>query len=199
MTGSGPETGAPGGGAPLTGGSVLISGLPRDGAEIRIAPGRDQLEALAQGLGLLGLRKLRLEGSLRPEGSRDWRLEARLGATVTQPCAVTLTPVTTRIEERITRLYLDEWVSPEEGSEIEMPEDDAAEPLPRLLNLDEVLEEALSLALPLYPRAEDADFAGLQVTEPGQEAMSDEAAKPFAGLAGLRAKLTGPDGSEEPE
>jgi hypothetical protein len=44
------------------------------------------------------VRKLRFIGTLEPEGAQDWRLTADLGATVVQPCVVTLAPVTTRLE-----------------------------------------------------------------------------------------------------
>ena len=50
-------------------------------------------------------------------------------------------------------------------------------------------EEALSLAIPLYPRAEDATLGEAVFTEPGKQAMTDEDAKPFAGLASLRESL----------
>ena len=55
--------------------------------------------ALAEELGLLDLRKLRLSGRITPDGDSGWRLDATLGATVVQPCVVTLQPVTTRIDE----------------------------------------------------------------------------------------------------
>ena len=59
-----------------------------------------------------------------------------------------------------------------------------------------VLAEALALALPDYPRG-DEEVIGEQVfTEPGKEAMTDEDAKPFAGLAALRDKLTGEGGDD---
>jgi hypothetical protein len=51
--------------------------------------------------------------------------------------------------------------------------------------------EALSLALPPFPRAADAEPVDITVTEPGAAPLDADAVKPFAGLAGLRDKLTG--------
>ncbi len=146
---------------------------------------------LSETLGILGLRKLRFEGAIAPLGSRDWRLEAHLGATVQQACVATLAPVTTRIEEEVERSYLDHVELPQ-GDEVEMPEDDTVDPLPEVLDLGEVMTEALALALPPYPRAEGAQGGGV-FTEPGKAAMTDEDARPFAGLSALRESLENKD------
>ncbi len=152
----------------------------------------DRRAALAADLGLLGLRKVRLSGALTAEGRRDWRLTARLGATVVQPCVVTLDPVTTRIEADIARLYTVSFTEPED-TEAEMPEDDSVEPLPETIDLAAVLAEALALNLPLYPHADGADLGEAVYTEPGKTPMRDEDARPFAGLADLRDQLKSDD------
>jgi uncharacterized metal-binding protein YceD (DUF177 family) len=155
---------------------------------VALEPDAEAREAAAAELGLLALRKLRLTGELVPEGREDWRLDARLGATVVQPCVVTLAPVTTRIDVDITRHYSADFVEPE-ADEAEMPEDDTTEPLPERLDLSAVMLEALALALPDYPRAEGAELAERQFAGPGVAPMTDEDAKPLAGLAALRDRL----------
>jgi uncharacterized metal-binding protein YceD (DUF177 family) len=152
-----------------------------------LTPDADRLAALTDDLELLSLKKVRFAGTLRPEGPRDWRLDATLRATVVQPCRVTLKPVTTRIDEEVTRRYLARWEEPAKD-EVEMP-DDSAEALPETLVLGAVLAEALALALPAFPRADDAEEVALSVTEPGKAAMTEAETKPFAGLASLRNKL----------
>lgn len=147
---------------------------------------------ISEELNLLMVRKLRLEGVLQPMGRQDWQLEAHLGATVQQACSVTLEPVTTRIDERVTRTYTANFAVPN-GSEVEMPEDDTIDPLPETLNLHEVMMEALALALPAYPRADGAEAGTTIFTEPGKQAMSDADARPFAGLANLRDRLENKD------
>lgn len=153
--------------------------------DLRPAPA--DLTVLATDLGLDALRKLRFAGRLIPEGARDWRLEAVLGATVVQPCVVSLAPVTTRIDEPVTRRYLaDPAPILPEGDEVEMPEDDSAEPLPAVIDIHAVMAEALALALPLYPRAPGAELGQLEVAPPGAEPLTEDKVHPFAGLAMLR-------------
>lgn len=157
-----------------------------------LAPDAGARAALAEALGIEAVRKLRFAGTIRPVGERDWELEAELGATVVQPCVVTLAPVTTRIDETVSRRYLAEMPAPGTG-EVEMPEDETAEPLPAVVDIGQVMAEALALALPLYPRADGADMGEAVFTEPGQKPMTDADARPFAGLAALRGKLSGDD------
>ena len=119
-------------------------------------------------------------------------MSADLGATVVQDCVVTLDPVTTRIDEPISRSYVAD-IPEIEASEVEMPEDDTVEALPETLDLAQVMIEALSLALPPYPRIEGADLSVAVFSEPGVTPMSDDDAKPFAGLGALRESLENKD------
>jgi len=160
-----------------------------------LRPNGETCAKLAQTLELDGLRKLRFTGEIRASGKRDWRLTAHLGATVVQPCVVTLDPVTTRIETDISRLYLARYEDPE-GDEVEMPEDDSIDPLPETLDLTQILSEALALALPEYPRKDGAHLDEAIYSEPGVAPMRDEDARPFAGLAALRDQLKPGDESE---
>ena len=156
---------------------------------IELLPDPAELDRLASEFGLDALRKVRLVGELIPRGRHDWDLEAQLGATVVQPCVVTLAPVTTRIEERVIRRFRADLPEPPPGAEVEMPEDDALEPLPETLDLGRVLAEALALAVPEYPRAEGAELGTAVFTEPGQAPMTEAEVKPFAALAALKGKL----------
>jgi uncharacterized metal-binding protein YceD (DUF177 family) len=171
---------------------LRLAALPTGGpTRFDLAPDAAARAALAERLDLIRLPKLRFTGALHPEGGGGWRLEAELGATVVQPCAVTLEPVTTRIDASVSRRYLAELEEPEAGSETEMPEDETLEPLPEIVDLAEVMAEALSLELPDYPRADSAAFEGRRAAPPGAAPMTDEETKPFAGLASLRDKLAG--------
>lgn len=143
--------------------------------------------AIAQALGLIDVPKLRMKGEIRPVGRQDFMLEAILEADVVQPCVVTLAPVPCSLRETVTRRYLADWVEPE-GDEVEVPEDDTSEPLGDVIDAGLVLTEALTLALPLYPRAPGAEFGGFVTAEHGAEALTDEKLKPFAGLADLLKK-----------
>ena len=158
---------------------------PRRDRAFRLAPDAPALDALARRVGADAVRKVTFEGRLTPEGRADWRLEAHLGATVVQPCVVTLAPVTTRIETDLVRRYVEGYEMPDDAGEHEMPDDDTVEPRPAALDLAEVLAEALSLAMPDFPKAEGAELAEAQFTEPGRAAMTDDDAKPLAGLRDL--------------
>lgn len=153
---------------------------------------QSQLDALRDQLKILGLRKLRFEGHIATSGKRDWQVSAHLGTTVVQSCVVSLAPVTTRIEHPVSRLFVARYESPIE-EEHELTEQDDVDPLGETIDLGLLLEEELALALPLYPRATDAELTENNFTEPGKIAMRDEDTRPFAGLAGLRDKLSSPD------
>lgn len=179
--------------------TLRVADLPQNRATpFELRPGAAALEAIAKDMGLLGLRKLSFKGTVRAEGTSDWVLEGTLGATVVQPCVVTLDPVTTRIDGPVRRLYLAD-PSPilPEGEEIEMPEDDGAEPLGDSIDLEGVMIEELALALPAWPRSEGAGIGSVTVTEPGLTPLSEEAMKPFAGLAALRDKLGKPSDDKD--
>lgn len=173
---------------------IRLGSLRKDvPTEFEFVPEVAEAEDMKARLDLLGLRKVRLKGQLSAEARGEWHLSAHLGATIVQPCSLTLDPVTTRIEERVTRIYSDSFVAPSDG-EGEMPEDDTMEPLPETVDLADLAEEALALALPAFPRAADAtDEAPLEVTAapPGAAPLTDEEARPspFAALADLKSKL----------
>ena len=180
---------------PDTGHSHVIKTLGVHEPEtFALLPDAEARAALANELGIRGVRKLSFKGEVRPLGNRDLELQAMLGATVVQDCVVSGSPVVTRIDEPVERRYLDDLPQPT-GDEEEMPEDENADPLPVTLDLAALMSEALALALPSWPRAEDVDFVDLTVTEPGKTPMTDDDTKPFAALKALAEKpADDPDG-----
>lgn len=168
-----------------------VAALPaRKPSRFDLRPGPDTSAAIAADLGLIGLDGLRFRGELRPAGRQDWVLEADLEATVTQACVVTFAPVTTRIAEPVVRRYVAGLAEPE-AEEVEMP-DETVEPLPEVIDACAVMMEALTLALPPYPRAAEADFAGAAAAPEGAAPLTDEeTTRPFAGLADLLKKGDG--------
>ena len=157
----------------------------RKATRFALTPTSDERKAIADALGIIAVKKLRFEGELTPLGRTDWRLTAQLGATAVQECVITLAPVTTRVDEDVMRTYSADF-DEIESSEVEMPEDDTFEPLPSTIDVAEVMIEALSLALPAYPRSEGAALGQVVYTQPGAAPMTDDDAKPFAGLSALR-------------
>ena len=160
---------------------------------IDITPNGAQRSAIADWLELDGLPELSLHGRLVPEGRRDWRLEAQLRAKVAQKCGISLQAVTTHIDEEVQRRYVAALELPQEA-EMQVPEDDTQEPLPDVIDPAAVMLEALALAVPPFPRRDDAPMPGATaVTEPGKTPMRDEDARPFAALGALRDRLAAPD------
>lgn len=158
-----------------------------------VMPDHDARKALAADLGIIEIRKLKLQGEIVAQDGHDWHLTAKLGATVVQSCVVTLDPVVSRIDETITRTYLKTFVDPDGGAEAEMPDDDTIEPIPVTLDLEALLGEALSLALPPFPRVKGAELGSATFAAKGTTPMSDEDARPFAGLGALKAALESKD------
>jgi uncharacterized metal-binding protein YceD (DUF177 family) len=161
-----------------------------------LEPTQEERDALAGEFGLIELRKLKFAGKLTPVGKADWCLTAKLGATVIQPCVVTLAPVTTRIDEPIERSFLTEPPDMDPGGDAEIPEDDTADSLGEVIALDKVMAEALALALPQYPRATDVELSDAQFAAPGIAPMTDDDARAFAGLKDLRDSLKDVSGED---
>jgi uncharacterized metal-binding protein YceD (DUF177 family) len=161
--------------------TLLIADL-KDGAEnsFQLKPDSTSCAQIADHLGT-------------PQGKRGWRLKAQVGATVQQACVVTLDPVNTRLDETVILNYSSDIDDQVAEIDIEMQEDTTQELLTREINLIEVLTEAISLALPTYPKSPKVIVGDASFTEPGKTTMRDEDAKPFAGLAALKTSLAGQD------
>lgn len=147
------------------------------------------IAALAPLMGVVALRKFRFRGTLAPVGKADWRLTADLGATAIQSCVITGVPVTTRIDEKITRRYVKNFAQETSADEIEFDGDDEREPLESVIDLGFVMTEAFGLSLPDYPKSEGAVLGEATFTAQGITPLGDDDAKPFASLAALRDKL----------
>ncbi len=172
--------------------ALRVSELSQNSATaFDLRPDRAEMDALAQALGLDGLRKLRFAGQIAGVGRADWQLRGTLGATVVQPCVVTLDPVTTRIEAPVERLFLRDFEAPDDP-EVEMEaDDDRTEPLGSWIDPAQIMAEALALNLPLYPRSDGAALEQSNFAEKGVAPMTDEDARPFAGLAALKDQFKG--------
>lgn len=188
---------SPGNATPLTH-PLRVSALPnRKPTRFDLAPDAETRAAMAAAIGITALPVFRFKGELRPAGRHDFTLVAEMEARVEQPCSVSLVPVLTDLRESVTRRYDADFTYPE-AEEVEMPEDDTTEPLPEVIDPGAVALEALALALPLYPRAPGAELGEAVFAAPGAAPLRDEDLRPFAGLAGLKARLSGTEsGSDE--
>ena len=145
---------------------------------------------LKKQLNLLNLDKLKFAGVLKPLEKSDWRMYAKLGATVEQSCVLTLEPVTTRIDTNFIRDFQtisapsDTKITPNETS------DDTKEIVENSINLCSVLCEVLSLELPDYPKIKNINVLQTEFGPPGKSPLTDETSKPFAILSSFRDKLS---------
>lgn len=149
---------------------------PNAATPFHLRPDDGVLAALAQELGLDGLSRLEFKGQLRGHGADGWLLTGALTARVTQPCVVTLKPVHSDITDQVRIQFTPDLGQPQ-GDEVEMP-DETLEPLGNFIDLTAIMVEALSLALPEYPRAKGA---ALPASAPPPEDSGDTR-RPFAGL-----------------
>ncbi len=155
--------------------------------EFSLTPNEGESRYIAEILNLSSVKKMRFEGHVAPDGS-DWVLSAQLGASVVQPCVVTLEPVRTRVDIPVERRFTNKMPEIEE-SESEIPDDDRLEILGEFIDPAHVAMEALALALPEYPRVDGAKLENADFTAPDVQPLTDSDLKPFAGLAALKDKL----------
>jgi len=182
------------GSAPEFSRPVTLRRLPRRAA-LDIDERADETECarVAGLLDLLFLSKFRIRGTLSPSGDEGWRFDGTMGATVTQPCVVTLAPVKTRIDVTIARNYLPSTSESEALAEIEVDPEalEEVDPLPEVLDIGLLAIEELALAIPAYPHAPGVEATALimRTDEPDDEPPR----KPFAALAALREKMRDED------
>lgn len=157
---------------------------PRSPTELTLEPDAGQRAAIAAELDLLDLPALRMAASIFPAPHGAWELTGRLTARVVQPCGVTLNPVETALDEEIRRVWTPYATTPE-GEEVEMPDADV-EPLGQSIDAGAVMIEALSLALPEYPRSPEVELDP-PAEAAGEAEEGEETRKPFSGLADLLA------------
>jgi uncharacterized metal-binding protein YceD (DUF177 family) len=166
---------------------LRVAALPtRKPTPFDLRPDAGWLAQIALDMGAIAVRKLVFRGEIKADGRRDWQLSGQLGATVVQPCVVSAAPVTTRIDIPVLRRFLAE-MPPATAPESEIPEDDTLEPLGPEIDPAAVMIEALSLALPDYPRAEGASL------DTGAQPGSDPSPRPNP-FAVLKALKPGSDG-----
>ena len=178
--------------SPLDTAPVPVAALDRESSyPVAIRPGAEFRGALARDLGLEALTGLALIGTLAAEGTRGWRFEGRLTASVAQSCVVTLAPVESRIDEPVARVWLPEGdIAPTDG-DLAPEGPDGPDPLGESIDLEAVIGEALALAIDPWPRAPGVEPVDRSFGPAGAEPLTGDAARPFAPLAALRARIGG--------
>lgn len=148
--------------------------------------------ALAERFGLLSLDRLSAAGILHiSDSGRVARLDASIVADVVQSCVVTLDPVASHIEERLSVTYARNPGAPTRSAmakeiQVRVDEEDEPEPIPDTgIDIGEAVAECLGLALEPYPRAANAETALESMNSPPD---NKERESPFAVLEKLKRK-----------
>ena len=146
--------------------------------------------SVVQQYGLIKLQKASFLGTILPLDQGDWMLSGRLGASIEQPCSLTLLPVRTRIDTQVTRNFRKILLPLSKTmSDTESTRDDNDEQLHQIIDIFCIFCEALSLELPDYPRTENVVATITDYGPPGTVVLTDNTAKPFAVLAELKNKI----------
>jgi uncharacterized metal-binding protein YceD (DUF177 family) len=87
---------------------VNVSRLPKTGLTVKIDATESERAELAAVHGLEGIEQLRAELAVSPWRRNGVKVEGRVKADVVQSCVVTLEPVTNRVDEEISAVFLPE-------------------------------------------------------------------------------------------
>lgn len=165
-----------------------LSDMPRS---LIVEADEAERAALAKRFDLQAIAALEAEVALVRTGETV-SATGRLRAAVTQSCVATGTPVEAVIDEPFRILFspLPEADGGEEEIELSEEECDVVFYEGGSVDVGEAAAETLALSLDPWPRAPGAEEA-LKEAGVVSEDETQEAASPFAGLAGLRDSLKG--------
>lgn len=140
----------------------------------------EERERLAERFNLIALDRLAAVVALQRVNGELIRLDATFEAEFVQSCVVTLDPVPGRVAQTFSLIYA---LLEEQQTEIDLDVDEpVVEPLTGdTIDIGEAVAQELSLALPDFPRLEDAVIGPLEAAEAEDS--------PFAALKRLRRPL----------
>jgi uncharacterized metal-binding protein YceD (DUF177 family) len=163
--------------------------VPETGRHLDLAANPQARAAIAKLAGLAALPRLTASFDVTLHGRHGLHVVGRVSATVGQTCVVTLEPIENEIDEAVDLVFTPDAAPAfsDRGGEIEIPADDAPEPLvDGTVDLGQLATEFLLLAIDPYPRK-----PGVVFQEP---AHADVLAHPFAALGALKQGRGGSEG-----
>ena len=165
-----------------------VARLSRDAeTQFRISADPDELAELAGYLGIGRIDRLTLAGFISPVEGGGWHVRGRLVAQIEQPCVITLVPVSARHNAEIERYYLPEnMLAPEPDVLFAHDDADAPDAFTDSIDPAQFAVESLALMIDPFPRAEGAELNRGKFAADGITPISDDASRPFAGLAVLK-------------
>lgn len=174
---------------------VRIDELPPKGLKIDLKPSQNELQAIADRLGIVAVNQLEADLRLQPEMGRQISLTGSIRVEIVQNCVITGEPLTVPLEFDVYRTFAED-ADPFDGlnnSEDDILDDpDFEEPDPIIdgkIDVGEQAIEELALNIPPYPRAPGAVFEPI-TTDP---APDEKRPNPFAALQSLKNKMESKD------
>ncbi len=167
---------------------IAVAGLRRDAeTPLRIAAEPDELAELARYLDVDRIDRLTLAGFISPAEDGGWRVRGRLVAKLEQTCVISLTPLRSRHDAEIERLYLPaDRIIAELEVRVSHDDQDAPDPFTDSIDPAQFAVESLALMIDPYPRAGSAEMERRDFAAPGVTPLTDESSRPFAGLTVLK-------------
>ncbi|MDG2474660.1 MAG: hypothetical protein P8M50_05195 [Paracoccaceae bacterium] len=139
----------------------------------------EELSDLTEILRVKKLKKFSFKGQFIQSSKMNYTLQASLQATLLQPCVISLSTVKIKIDRTIEQYYsVEEQKNINKSISIDS-ESIEIEQLHRETNIGDIMIEALSLEIPLYPKKNNADFEEITVTEAGIEPLDLAPNNPF--------------------
>lgn len=158
--------------------------IPDTGLSVSRSASPAERAAIAEVLEVISCEQMTADYVIRALGDGRYRMSGKVLARLTQPCVVTLEPISTRIEEAFeVQFWPAESLAEPQEAEVEVLSVPDIEPLERAtIAAGRVIYELLSAALDPFPRKPGARFEWEEADaapEPGEEG-------PFTALKKLK-------------
>ena len=148
-----------------------------------------ELTELHECLKVEKLLNFSFKGRLIQPKKRTYELSASFKATVIQSCVISGKPIKTIIDEKIERFYSEEQVENKNAENVSLDINSKdVELIHKGLNIGAMAIEALSLAIPDYPRKKNVRFEGVTITTTGLQPIEKNVDNPFVVLKNLPLK-----------
>ena len=167
---------------------IVPTGVLRQKRKFRFyhTSSNQELSDLSKFLEVEALKTFSFKGHFIESNENDYLLEASFKATVIQLCVVTLRPVKTNIDHKFNRLF--SIVKQRTRAKRLSITHDAIdqEQILNDVNIGDIMLEALTLEIPLYPKIKGVNFEGLTVTDAGSKPLEPVLNNPFSSLKKMK-------------
>ena len=145
-----------------------------------------ELTELTRILKIEELKAFSFHGQFFQLNENDYMLRASFNATLVQLCIISLNPIRTKISNKINQSYSDEDNNQKTNHLLIDHDSIEKEQIKSEINVGDIMLEALSLEIPLYPKKKNAKFEGITVTESEIKPLDQTLNNPFLSLKKLK-------------